>query len=69
MTSKKMLYVRSDDFWGYDSSEFDAALNFYTYTWVVPKAMFEDMDDYCLDIGSESCGGGESVFGIRCCRI
>jgi hypothetical protein len=45
MTSKKMLYVRSDDFWGYDSSEFDAALNFYTYTWVVPKAMYEDMDE------------------------
>jgi len=45
MTSKKMLYVRSDDFWGYDSSDFDTALNFYTYSWVVPKAMYEGMND------------------------
>ncbi len=31
--SKKMLYVRSKDYWGYDASDFDSSMNFYTYTW------------------------------------
>ena len=43
--SKKMLYVRSKDYWGYDASDFDATMNFYTYTWVVPEAMYNGMDD------------------------
>jgi len=43
--SKKMLYVRSKDYWGYDASDFDATMNFYKYTWVVPEAMYNDMDD------------------------
>jgi len=41
----KMLYVRSNDYWGYDASDFDAGLNFYKYTWVVPEAMYADFDD------------------------
>ena len=43
--SKKMLYVRSKDYWGYDASDFDSSMNFYTYTWVVPEAMYNSMDD------------------------
>jgi hypothetical protein len=45
MTGEKMLYVKSNDFWGYDASDFDSSLNFYTYTWTVPAAMYDGMDD------------------------
>lgn len=43
--TEKMLYVRSNDYWGYDASDFDSSLNFYKYTWVVPEAMYNDFDD------------------------
>jgi len=36
MTTEKMVYVKSNDYWGYDASEFDNDANFYTYTWTVP---------------------------------
>ena len=45
MTSEKMLYVKSNDYWGYDAADFDSNLNFYTYTWTVPQSMYNDMDD------------------------
>ena len=45
MTGEKMLYVKSNDFWGYDASDFDSSLNFYTYTWTVPESMYNGMDD------------------------
>ena len=45
MTSEKMLYVKSNDYWGYDAGDFDSSLNFYTYTWTVPEAMYNGMDD------------------------
>ena len=45
MTSEKMLYVKSNDYWGYDAADFDSNLNFYTYTWTVPQSMYNAMDD------------------------
>jgi len=44
MTTEKMVYVKSNDYWGYDASEFDTDANFYTYTWTVPESMYNDMD-------------------------
>jgi hypothetical protein len=40
----KMLFVKSNDYWGYDASQFDDAVNFYRFTWVVPEAMYETLD-------------------------
>ena len=45
MATQKMVYVSSDDYWGYAKSDFNTALNFYEYTWVVPQTMYEDMDE------------------------
>jgi len=44
MTTEKMVYVKSNDYWGYDASEFDNDANFYTYTWTVPESMYNTMD-------------------------
>ena len=44
MTTEKMVYVKSNDYWGYDASEFDNDANFYTYTWTVPESMYNAMD-------------------------
>jgi hypothetical protein len=44
MTTEKMVYVKSNDYWGYDASEFDSDANFYTYTWTVPESMYNAMD-------------------------
>lgn len=41
----KMLFVKSNDYWGYDASQFDDAVNFYRFTWVVPEAMYKTLDD------------------------
>ena len=40
----KMLFVKSNDYWGYDASQFDDTVNFYRFTWVVPEAMYETLD-------------------------
>ena len=40
----KMLFVKSNDYWGYDASQFDDAVNFYRFTWVVPEAMYKTLD-------------------------
>ena len=45
MATQKMVYVSSNDYWGYAKSDFNTALNFYEYTWVVPTTMYEDMDE------------------------
>ena len=45
MTKQKMVYVSSDDYWGYAKSDFNTELNFYEYTWVVPETMYEKMDE------------------------
>lgn len=45
MTTQKMVYVSSDDYWGYAKSDFNTGLNFYEYTWVVPQSMFDKMND------------------------
>jgi len=44
MATEKMVYVKSNDYWGYDASEFDNDANFYTYTWTVPESMYNAMD-------------------------
>ena len=41
----KMLFVQSKDYWGYDASSFDEAINFYKFTWVVPEAQYAKMDE------------------------
>ena len=41
----KMLFVKSNDYWGYDASQFDDTVNFYRFTWVVPEAMYKTLDD------------------------
>lgn len=40
----KMLFVKSNDYWGYDASQFDDAVNFYRFTWVVPEALYKTLD-------------------------
>ena len=40
----KMLFVKSNDYWGYDASQFDDTVNFYRFTWVVPEAMYKTLD-------------------------
>ena len=41
----KMLFVKSNDYWGYDASQFDDAVNFYRFTWVVPEALYKTLSD------------------------
>jgi hypothetical protein len=45
MKMSKMLFVQSKDYWGYDASSFDEAINFYKFTWVVPEAQYAKMDE------------------------
>ena len=45
MATQKMVYVSSNDYWGYAKSDFNTALNFYEYTWVVPQTMYDGMDE------------------------
>ena len=40
----KMLFVKSNDYWGYDASQFDDTVNFYRFTWVVPEAMYKTLE-------------------------
>ena len=41
----KMLFVQSNDYWGYDASSFDDAINFYKFTWVVPESQYNSMSE------------------------
>ena len=41
----KMLFVQSEDYWGYDASSFDDAINFYKFTWVVPESQYNSMSE------------------------
>jgi hypothetical protein len=41
----KMLFVQSEDYWGYDASSFDEAINFYKFTWVVRFDQYNKMTD------------------------
>ena len=45
MATQKMVYVSSNDYWGYAKADFNTALNFYEYTWVVPQTMYDGMDE------------------------
>lgn len=39
----KMLFIQSEDYWGYDASSFDDAINFYKFAWVVPFSQYITM--------------------------
>ncbi len=39
----KMLFIQSEDYWGYDASSFDDAINFYKFAWVVPFSQYSTM--------------------------
>ncbi len=41
----KMLFIQSEDYWGYDASSFDDAINFYKFAWTVPSAQYSKMDE------------------------
>jgi hypothetical protein len=45
MKMSKMLFVQSNDYWGYDASSFDDAINFYKFTWVVPESQYNSMSE------------------------
>ena len=38
-----MVYITSDDYWGY--ADFDSDANFYKYTWIVNKSDYDSLDD------------------------
>ena len=41
----KMLFIQSEDYWGYDASSFDDTINFYKFAWTVPSAQYSKMDE------------------------
>jgi len=41
----KMLFIQSEDYWGYDASSFDDAINFYKFAWVVPFSQYSTMSE------------------------
>ncbi|MDA8718653.1 hypothetical protein N9M03_00475 [bacterium] len=41
----KMLFIQSEDYWGYDASSFDDAINFYKFAWVVPSSQYKSMSE------------------------
>ena len=46
MASKhEMVYILSEDYWGFDPSTRDDALNFYTNVWTLPKSQYDSMTD------------------------
>ncbi len=46
MASKhEMVYILSEDYWGFDPATRDDALNFYTNVWTLPKSQYDSMTD------------------------
>lgn len=43
MGSVDKVYILSKDYWSFDTGTLDAALNFYTKTWILPKADYENL--------------------------
>tara|TARA_B100000686_G_C16791274_1_gene978878 strand:+ start:292 stop:2118 length:1827 start_codon:yes stop_codon:yes gene_type:complete len=43
MGSVDKVYILSKDYWSFDTATLDAALNFYTKTWILPKADYENL--------------------------
>ena len=44
MASKhEMVYILSEDYWGFDPATRDDALNFYTNVWTLPKSQYDSM--------------------------
>ena len=41
----KMLFIQSEDYWGYDASSFDDTINFYKFAWTVPLAQYMEMSE------------------------
>ncbi|MBP04793.1 MAG: hypothetical protein CMA72_08445 [Euryarchaeota archaeon] len=41
----KMLFIQSEDYWGYDASSFDDTINFYKFSWTVPLAQYMEMSE------------------------
>ena len=40
-----MVYILSEDYWGFDPATRDDALNFYTNVWTLPKSQYDSMTD------------------------
>ena len=46
MASKhEMVYILSEDYWGFDPATRDDALNFYTNVWTLPESQYDSMTD------------------------
>jgi hypothetical protein len=45
MKMTKMLFIQSEDYWGYDASSFDDTINFYKFSWTVPLAQYMEMSE------------------------
>jgi hypothetical protein len=43
MGSVDKVYILSKDYWSFDTATLDAALNFYTKTWILPKADYQNL--------------------------
>ncbi len=41
----EMVYILSEDYWGFDPATRDDALNFYTNVWTLPKSQYDSMTD------------------------
>ena len=40
-----MVYILSEDYWGFDPATRDDALNFYTNVWTLPKSQYDSLTD------------------------
>lgn len=40
-----MVYILSEDYWGFDASTKDESANFYTNTWTLPKSQYDAMPE------------------------
>ena len=40
-----MVYILSEDYWGFDPATRDDSLNFYTNVWTLPKTQYDSMSD------------------------
>ena len=41
----EMVYILSEDYWGFDPATRDDALNFYSNVWTLPKTQYDTMSD------------------------
>ena len=41
----EMVYILSEDYWGFDPATRDDALNFYTNVWTLPKTQYDTLSD------------------------